>query len=1370
MLWRQWARDHVLRKRNKKIAAMSESTLPTRPRRKQAVPLKYEGSGDDSDDDLPSDILDIDFTPAPRSASSNNSQARQKRSQGQKRLLVKLKIKRSGSKGAYVERADDETFSPRAARAQKRRKKRAASTRKSASNSRKSTKSKVQTPPPSKGYESSRTPKGLKKEIVLYARANTVDQAAKKFRVPVHKVKHWLKADQNIAPPLPPKPEVKKTCNVPPDPFPASFKLFSIGVAEEKTVKEASMLLSVDESLMEHWMKGKREISQKVNSENIPQWETDVFVGVRRDALAGHEISVSDLMFRAESLKVDETKVDLQWAQRWCERFGVLFKGTSRLSGSKELNEVTLLQLPPEMTCFTPYVRPRAKEMSPAAPPSPPAASPPPPAAPPTPPPPLVRQRRSRPRGASEIDLELWTWYKKMQKKGRKLTKAIVCARAQRLSQKHGHPEFRAGDGWHRAWKRRCEQMYPQDISADEEEVDVEDESSTASHGHTESQDAAIEKPDSTVAPAEEQSQEKRQQPGAADQERADTDQHATPAAMSAEPRAMTAPHPVLHASVPDRPVHESPTSEPHAVSDTRTDCTTPSSQPVHPAVAPSHHMHPVTTSVQMPRQMVNTPITTSPQAPRGMVHTSQQLSPHMVPPPLDRGSCHGAAVCNPHYTPLCGQSQQHAQHAGPPYPTPDMGLDPQRLSRPFYQLHQMTPPPVQNSHMFYGSYWTDQSHMRGNEMHKGDGRQPVAPPFYDGYVNYDHAMTPACTLEVSNQPYTDYGHSSSAPPAVESSSSNNSNSAASQKKKNERYLPDFKLQVVKYALQSTFKKTAEHFGVHHSTVAEWCRDREKLERLFPHEKGSLMKSTETATVSPAEQMFITWLNDCNATNAKLDAAQVKEKVKEIIRYFGEDQVRTNCRWLYVWHKKRLEMEQMIEDLPELQSSSGKEFRIAFPPAVKLEIVKVAERLKFSEASKYFQIDRNSLSDWSKTQEKLKAMVKEGKVRKKEVSKSKKALEAEKEVYQWYQQCRSSGFKPGPNEVRAKAAETYRKYGDTTMKCSIGWYSRWSRRFGIQLRYEKDDEILEWVLAQLEQNRSVTHNEIQTRAIATLSQTRAGFKCSAGWPIRFCKRHQALLQKMPTLDTPLPAVLEQKISSFRLEVQMLQEQCGVTSAAIGAMDEVPLYFSSGAGGGTGTGSLLVRRCGFEQSQAIVFLSCLSDGGVLPPLAVLKGSSSASEVNGMFVLCQEEMKVDRSTVEYWAEHVWGRFVPSPSFLILDSFEPHNQFAASAGSDIKVAITPPACSSQTHPVVVWLRRKFQALVNKMSVDRGSSRSIPTVQEMLECIAAAWRHLQATSHEAVQKSFAVTGALLTGDPNEDDMIGRAELLPDVDGEDVA
>ncbi|XP_077563045.1 uncharacterized protein LOC144178799 [Haemaphysalis longicornis] len=1323
---------------------MSETVSPTRPRRKQAVPLKYEGSGDDSDDDLPSDILDIDFAPEPRSSSSGNAQARQRRPQGQKRLLVKFKIKKCGSKKAYVEHAaEDEDFSPRSTRGQKRRKKRASTAkRRTATSSQKSAKSKAPATPAAKGYETGHTPKGLKKQIVSYARANTVDQAAKKFRVPVHKVKHWLKADRAVPPP--PKHEVKESYLVP-DPFPASFKLFSIGLAEEKGAKEASALLSLEENLVEQWLKAKPEITRKANSDNIPHWETDVFVGVRRDAFAGHEISVSDLMFRAESLKVDDTKIHLQWAQRWCERFGVLFKGTSRLSGSKELNEVTLLQLPPEMTCFTPCVKPQRKESPPPV-ASPPPASPAP--SPPTPPP-ATRQRRTRFRGASEIDLELWAWYRKMQKKGRKLTKAIVCARAQRLFQKHGHPEFRAGDGWHRAWKRRCEQLYSQDFPGDEQEdIDIEDESSAASHGQVESADTCAEKSDASAVAVGDHSQDDYQLPVTVVPPPSTDQRVSTPSPPSVSMPSTSAaaeaaePYSVLLTSVPAPQSQPAPEQHPH--------CTASPVQPLQCAVTSPQLMHPMTTSSQPTRQVIT---------------AAQQPGLHLPHSTLDRTGGHSCVVSNPHYPPMCSQSQ-HVQPPGPSYTSPEMGLEAQRLSRPFYQLHQMTAP-VQNSHMFYGSYWADQGHMRCADLHKNEVRQPppIAPPFYDSYANYDHSIAPTCHLEVSNQPYTDYGQPAvAAAPCAE----NCSTTTPGQKKKNERYLPDFKLQVVKYALQSTFKKTAEHFGVHHSTVAEWCRDREKLERLFPEERGCLVKNLEASSISPAEQMFVAWLTDCNASNAKLDAAQVKDKVKEIIRYFGEDQVKTNCRWLYVWHKKRLEMEQMIEDLPELQSSSGKEFRIAFPPAVKLEIVKVAERLKFSEASKYFQIDRNSLSDWSKTQEKLRAMVKEGKVRKKEVSKSKKALEAEREVYQWYQQCRSSGYKPGPNEVRARAAETYRKYGDTTMKCSIGWYSRWSRRFGIQLRYEKDDEILEWVLAQLEQNRTVTHNEIQAQAIAKLSQTRTGFKCSAGWPIRFCKRHQALLQKIPTLDTPLPAVLEQKISLFRHEVQELQEQCGVTSAAIGAMDEVPLYFSSGAGGGTGSGSLLVRRCGFEQAQAIVFLSCLSDGGVLPPLALLKGSSSVSEVNGMFVLCQEEMKVDHSTVKYWAERVWSRFVPSPSFLFVDPFEPHKQFAASASSDIKVALTPPACASQTHPVVVWLRRKFQALVNKMSADRNSARSIPTVQEMLECIAAAWRQLQATSHDAVQKSFVVTGAVVAGDSSEDDIVGKAELLPDVDEED--
>ncbi|EEC05613.1 hypothetical protein IscW_ISCW017573 [Ixodes scapularis] len=307
-----------------------------------------------------------------------------------------------------------------------------------------------------------------------------------------------------------------------------------------------------------------------------------------------------------------------------------------------------------------------------------------------------------------------------------------------------------------------------------------------------------------------------------------------------------------------------------------------------------------------------------------------------------------------------------------------------------------------QQQHLSFAPYWIDQSHGNSECAPKAEPGHAITP-FHETFLGYNGAMGSAADASTSSLVYSEYGMPIGT-----------STCPSSQKKKNERYLPEFKLQVVKYALQTTFKKTAEHFGVHHSTVAEWCRDKEKLERRFPQEKGSLVRPGEATGASPPEQAFLSWLYDCNSSCRKIDAAQVKEKVKEILAYFGENKVETMCRWLYVWHKKRLEMEQMIEDRPELQSSSGKEFRIAFPPAVKLEIVKVAERQKLSDTAKCFQIDRNSLSDWSKAQAKLKLMIKEGKVRRKEVSKSKKALEAEMEVFQWYQQCRANGYKAGP--------------------------------------------------------------------------------------------------------------------------------------------------------------------------------------------------------------------------------------------------------------------------------------------------------------------------------------------------------------------
>ena len=52
--------------------------------------------------------------------------------------------------------------------------------------------------------------------------------------------------------------------------------------------------------------------------------------------------------------------------------------------------------------------------------------------------------------------------------------------------------------------------------------------------------------------------------------------------------------------------------------------------------------------------------------------------------------------------------------------------------------------------------------------------------------------------------------------------------------------------------------------------------------------------------------------------------------------------------------------------------------------------------------------------------------------------------------------CRKAcGNRPKSCHVQSKARELYLTYGYSDMKCSYGWFKRWSQRFQIQLRYCK---------------------------------------------------------------------------------------------------------------------------------------------------------------------------------------------------------------------------------------------------------------------------------------------------------------------------
>ncbi|XP_064471544.1 uncharacterized protein LOC135385883 [Ornithodoros turicata] len=1220
---------------------MTDVTSSKRPRRKQAVPLKYEFS-DDSDNTDKNTDKSLSFERPPKRTISpskpENAENKATPAEGRKRILLKFKIRDNGSSCTYVELAPQEDNETEIERPKRH------SDASQASAVAQKVPKRTLTPPTSmKRYQT--FPKSFRAEAARHAEAHGMESAAKHFAVSLSKIKLWMKS--RTAQTIPAKTEhtvpqrlsdsLRLKAEQSKDTYAPAFKLFTIRLAQEKGTKEASSLLSLDEASVSDWLSMKEEITRKAIDDGCPQWETDVFVGIRRDLMSGHDVRVEDLLERACTLKMDETTVGMEWMWRWCAKFNVLLKDPTSQGGmlQKEVSKVTQLQLPIEMTSMVP----EHDIQLPAIPTHEKTVS----------------KKHNVPRvsrGSTKIDCDLWKWCKALEKKGKKLTKAIVCARAQHLFGKHGYSAFRAGDGWYRAWKSRCEILNAREACEPQTEPSKGDEnvpSTSSGNSHPLSNDDEAEM----------------------------------------------------------------------------------SLQAAHTSGSP----------LCSGKEESNNPMSTASNSPSCPSQTSETSA----------GQMSYTSAEQPYVEPLVLLNDCDTS-SGPDSVKCQLGS-----SHPLYtQDHD--PLPVHSS-LSFSSYWGGASLNASHQLKDAPQQHchPIAS-FHDSFLSHGFscsAMDPTHSGGVTSVlQYDDHT-------AI---GDHYHPSAGAQKKKNERYVPEFKLQVVKHALQTTFKKTAERFGVHHSTVAEWCRDKEKLERMFPEERGTLAKgSNEHPASPPPEVAFLEWLQDCNMKGHKIEPSHVKEKVKGIIDHFGEDKVESTCRWLYIWHKKRLELQQMIEDnLSDLSESNGKEARIAFPPAVKLEIVRVAERQKLTDTAKCFQIDRNSLSDWSKAQMKLKAMAKEGKVRRKEVSKSAKALQAEKEVFEWYQQCRNSGYKPGPQEVRAVAAETYRKYGDTTMKCSIGWYSRWSRRFGIQLRYEKDEEILEWVLTQLEQNRTITHHDIQLRAIAALSQTRSGFKCSAGWPIRFCKRHQALLQQQPKLDTPLPSILEDKVNAFRHHIQQLQEQHSLTNAAIGAMDEVPLYFSSPASGG---GTLLIRRCGLETAHAIVLLACLADGAILPPLVILKGTNYNQNTNYGFVLHQDEMKVEATTVDYWATHLWSRYVPSPSLLLLDCFEPHVSFAACT-EDVKVAIAPGGCTSQVHPVIVWLRCNFQTLVQKSWLESGSPRNVPSPQEALDCITRAWQHLQcSTAQDAIRKSFTVTGAVLAADHSEDHLIGKAGLLPGVD-----
>lgn len=589
-----------------------------------------------------------------------------------------------------------------------------------------------------------------------------------------------------------------------------------------------------------------------------------------------------------------------------------------------------------------------------------------------------------------------------------------------------------------------------------------------------------------------------------------------------------------------------------------------------------------------------------------------------------------------------------------------------------------------------------------------------------------------------------------------------------------DRYFPYFKEKVVNYAIKNTAKEAAQYFGVNVDTVTLWTRGR--------LENNSVVKNYP-------DQLMLRWLKRNRESGILLTKEQVVEKAINLLKTPG-NWLKDKTRWFYTWasrflgeeeKKKRMENKELgFNNLPE---DTGDK-KALYPDEFKVEVVLYAERTSQNLASNIFNIARRRIFEWSAA---LKSSKKEDeettaisfsnpkdslpshgplssipesgslklKLNGKGTGRAVTSVAVDQELWLWFCEQTAKKTKPKSKEIRVKAVELFRARNHDKIQCSHGWLKKWCMRYGVALRHEGDGDLLAWCLEQFDCNRNISHRDLLNYAHESLTGThKSEFKASAGWLLRFCKRHKNLLSEKPSIDTEIPTILKHKVSEFRAHVQKIIKTSNICEENVGCMDEIPLNFTAGAS----RNRLLLRRSGLENCHATVILGCLANGELLPPAIIFKGDGPTEHVsyNGLplIIFYQPDCCMNSSIMSQWIDLVWTRNVSSPSLVVADCYDPHCSESVQdkcKASNITLSVMPAGCSFKLQPLDPAISRLFEE-----NIYNRWTRHYTAADQMLTCkrtsyssntdiarwVADACSTLRQTRKEAMQRSFEVTG----------------------------
>lgn len=329
-----------------------------------------------------------------------------------------------------------------------------------------------------------------------------------------------------------------------------------------------------------------------------------------------------------------------------------------------------------------------------------------------------------------------------------------------------------------------------------------------------------------------------------------------------------------------------------------------------------------------------------------------------------------------------------------------------------------------------------------------------------------------------------------------------------------------------------------------------------------------------------------------------------------------------------------------------------------------------------------------------------------------------------------------------------------------------------SRRLGSgrNLKYDFEDEVVDWILDQRSLELPVSNNTIAGYAMGTHIGSFSSFKTALSWSYRMLARNGLSIRRKTTDSKE--GYSETEMGEIKLDfVYHIREMISEHSLSLYKvvnMDETGVYFVNGRSttvASKGTKQVKVKAAK-NDSHCTVFLSVALDGSKLKPLVVFKGEKDGTIANRFSnnagidkrveCCCQPKAYCDSDIMKIWNEKCLGPYMQNHpnelGLLMMDNYGPHTVSDIRKGiAKTKTAVVqlPPNMTSSVQILDVGVNKPFKDYMKgfyEQELIRQRGQMKVTREMMTHWIADSWEKVTVQTITNTCRSIGFIGWFIT------------------------